>query len=168
MSQWTKPIHRTIRYGYLRFIRLKGSSAQIARGLALGVFWGMFPLPGLQMAIAILTATVFRGSKIAAAAGTWLSNPITTLPFAALNFHIGQTLLGHEWSDLPTDNLRSLDGILNLGVEVIAAYLLGCLVVGSCAALLSYVIGEPIIAIIQQRNLMRRKRRKYRKSSDFW
>lgn len=112
------------------------------------------------MAIAILTAALFRSSKVAAAAGTWLTNPITTLPFTALNFHIGQTILGREWSDLPLGNLQSFQGFMALGAEVISAYLLGCAIVGFCGATLSYILGVPMVTLLKQRIARRRLRRK--------
>jgi len=159
MQQW----QRGLRYLYLRFIRLQATPEQISRGFALGIFWGMFPLPGLQMAIAVVTAAVFRGSKLAAAAGTWFSNPLTTLPLTAFNFHVGQTVLGREWADLPTENLRSLDAVLELGGDFITSYLLGCLVVGFGFGLVSYFIGIPVIDTIQRRNAAHRlKQRKTR------
>lgn len=154
---------RSLRYFYLRFVRLRGTPAQIARGFAFGVFWGMFPLPGLQMAVAILTAAMFHSSKIAAAAGTWLSNPITTLPFTALNFHVGQTLLGRQWSDLPTENLRSIEGFLALGTDVLTAYFLGCAVVGFWGALISYGIVLPLVNRMQKRIAERRYQRRLSK-----
>jgi hypothetical protein len=151
---------RSLRYLYLRFVRLRGTPPEIARGFAFGVFWGMFPLPGLQMAVAILTAAVFRSSKIAAAAGTWLSNPITTLPFTALNFHVGQTLLGREWSDLPIDNLQSIEGFLALGTDVLTAYFVGCTVVGFFGGLISYGVALPIVRRTQKRISKRRHQRR--------
>lgn len=156
----THPWKRWLRYLHLRFVRLRGTPDEISRGFAFGVFWGMFPLPGLQMAIAILTAALLRSSKMAAAAGTWLSNPITTLPLTAFNFHVGQTILRREWTELSTDDLRSLDGFLDLGSEFLTSYLLGCFVVGLAFSIISYFIGIPLISHWQKRILQRRMNRK--------
>lgn len=150
---------RRFRYFYLRFVRLRGTPEQIARGFAFGVFWGMFPLPGVQMLIAIFTAALFHSNKLAAAAGTWLSNPLTTLPLTAINFHVGQSLLGREWSDLPLHQATSVSDYLQLGGDVIGAYLLGCSAVGTIAALVSYSLGIPLVNYFRQRNLARRVRR---------
>lgn len=159
MQQW----QRGLRYLYLRFIRLQATPEQISRGFALGIFWGMFPLPGLQMAIAVVSAAILRGSKLAAAAGTWFSNPLTTLPLTAFNFHVGQTVLGREWEDLPTENLGSLDTVLELGTDFITSYLLGCLIVGLAFGVVSYFVGIPIVDAIQRRNAAHRlKKRKAR------
>jgi uncharacterized protein len=154
---------RGLRYVWLRFLRLRATPNEISRGFAFGVFWGMFPLPGLQMLTAIFTAAIFRSSKIAAAAGTWLTNPLTTLPFTALNLHVGQTVLGREWSELPVNNLRSLDGVLALGSDIITSYLMGCFVVGIVAGILSYCIGLPLVTILHQRLHQRKLQRQQRR-----
>jgi uncharacterized protein len=154
-----KRMNRKLRYFYLRFIRLKATPEHLARGFAIGIFWGMFPLPGLQMLTAIVTAAFLRGSKIAAIAGTWLGNPLTTVPLAALNFHVGQTLLGRTWTSLPTETLRSFDDFWKLGSAAISAYLLGCLVTGILGGLGSYLVGIPLISLIQKQAKTKRHRR---------
>lgn len=110
------------------------------------------------MLTAILTAAVLRGSKVAAIAGTWLGNPLTTLPLTALNFHVGQTLLGRTWTALPP-NIHTLEGFLELGGAAIGAYLLGCLVVGILAGLVGYILGIPVVAFLQKRANKRRSKR---------
>lgn len=159
MKKW----RRSLQYIWLRFLRLPATPDEISRGFAFGVFWGMFPLPGLQMAIAILTAALFRSSKLAAAAGTWLTNPITTLPFTALNFHVGQTILGRQLSDLPFDDLRSLDDVFQLGGDVITSYLMGCLVTGAIGGALSYFLGVPLVAAVRKRVAKKRLKRLHRR-----
>ncbi|OLP19868.1 hypothetical protein BST81_03300 [Leptolyngbya sp. 'hensonii'] len=150
---------RFARYIYLRFLRLRGSPVEIARGFSIGIFWGMFPLPGLQMVVAIVTAAIFRGSKVAAAAGTWLTNPLTSLPIAALNFHVGQWFLGRELADLPMDNLQSPDGAIKLGGEFLTSFFLGCFITGTLMGMLSYYAGVPLIKAIKRRAAQRRIRR---------
>ncbi len=158
MKRWRRVWH----YWHLRLLRLRSTPELISRGFAFGVFWGMFPLPGLQMAIAILTAVIFGGNKLAAAAGTWLSNPVTTLPFTALNFHLGQWALGRELSDLPPNAFSSLNSFFELGQEVITSYLMGCLISGAIAGSISYIIGIPLITGILHRAHQARSRRGWR------
>jgi uncharacterized protein len=118
----------------------------------------MFPLPGVQMLIAIVTAAILRGSKVAAIAGTWLGNPLTTLPLTALNFHVGQTLLGRTWTSLP-ENIHTLEGFLELGGAAIGAYLVGCLVMGILGGIVSYLLGIPVVAFFQKRASKRRHKK---------
>ena len=67
---------RQIRYYYLRFIRLRGEPHELAMGMAFGIFSGMMPILPFQTALAVALALFFKGSKIAAALGTWVSNPL--------------------------------------------------------------------------------------------
>jgi uncharacterized protein len=136
---------------------LKATPEHLARGFAIGVFWGMFPLPGVQMLTAIVTAAVLRGSKVAAIAGTWLGNPLTTVPLTALNFHVGQTVLGRTWTSLP-ENIHTVEGFLELGGAAIGAYLVGCLVMGTLGGLISYILGIPVVAFFQKRAIERRSK----------
>lgn len=110
------------------------------------------------MLTAILTAAVLRGSKVAAIAGTCLGNPFTTLPLTALNFHVGQTLLGRTWTALP-ENIHTLEGFIELGGAAIGAYLLGCLVMGILAGLVGYLLAIPVVAFLQKRANKRRSKR---------
>lgn len=72
----------------------EGSHGQRARGLAAGVFCGCFPFFGLQTLLGIALATALRGNHLFAAAGTWISNPLTYVPLYWFNDQIGTWLLG--------------------------------------------------------------------------
>lgn len=117
----------------------------------------MFPLPGVQMLTAAVAAAFLRGSKVAAIAGTLLGNPLTTIPLTALNFHVGQMLLGRTLTDLP-QGIQTIDGFLKLGGEAIGTYLLGCLFTGTLGGIGSYIIGIPIVAFFQKRAGTRHKK----------
>lgn len=107
------------------------------------------------MLVAIVTAAILRGSKVTAIAGTWLGNPLTTLPLTALNFHVGQTLLGQTWT-APPQGISSVESILQLGGTAIGAYLVGCLTTGIVGGLGSYILGIPLVAFFQKRAQERR------------
>jgi uncharacterized protein len=128
------------RYFYLRFVRLKGTPEAIARGFAAGVFAGWFPLIATQMAFAILFATLIKGNKIVAAAGTWVSNPLTSIPIYAFNFHVGRWLMRSQNVSFSSDNLHSWELMTQLGSEFLTDLLVGCFVVGSICAICSYFI----------------------------
>lgn len=132
---------RRIRYFYLRLIRLDSTPEAIARGLAAGVFAGLFPLFGLQTLIGIAIALPLRGNKLMAAAGTWVSNPFTYLPIFVLNFQVGCWLLGTEQQFLGMTSLESWSALVELGSEFIVTLFLGCFVVGAIGAFCSYFLG---------------------------
>jgi uncharacterized protein len=138
------------RYFYLRLLRLRGNPEAIARGLAMGVFTGCFPFFGLQTLLAILLAIVFKGNKIAAAAATWISNPLTSVPIFAFNFHIGTLIIGGR--DFAFDQLdfKSVSKVIDLGANFAITLLLGSLIVGSIASFCTYIISLRLIKKLQQ------------------
>ncbi len=130
---------RLLRYIYIRFIRLRSHPQAIARGLAAGVFAGSYPFFGLQTILGIAIAAAIRGNKVVAAAGTWISNPITYVPIYAMNYRIGRWLLGNAaQTDLAG---RSPQEWMSLGLDVTAALLLGSTAVGATLGIASYFLG---------------------------
>lgn len=139
---------RHARLTYLRLKRLRGKPKKIAMGLAVGVFAGCFPFFGIQTLLGIILATIFRGSKVAAIAGTWVSNPITYLPIYIFNYKVGKFLLGVKDSlvlPLDKESLASFENFKELGSSFVLVLLTGCLVVGLIAACITYFYGLSIL-----------------------
>lgn len=151
--QVRQSFRRRLQYCYWRLIRLQGPPEAIARGLACGVFAGLFPLFGLQTILGLCLALIFRGNKIIAAAGTWVSNPLTYVPIYAFNFHLGKWLL--QKNSLTDINLETWQQFKALGSEIIWTLFVGCFTVGSVGAIVSYILGLTLI---------RRVRASYRRS----
>lgn len=144
---------RRWRYYYNRFLRMRGTPESIARGFAAGVFTGMFPAFGLQIVTGVALATLLRGNKIVAAAGTWISNPITDLPIWALNFQVGRWVLGSQRAFNP-QNITSFENLLKFGTEFAIELLVGSLLMASVCAVGSYFLTLRAV----------RRGRRYRKS----
>lgn len=150
-------IIRPVRLIYYRLIRLRANPQTIARGLAVGVFAGFFPFFGLQTAIGILLAAIFRGNKLAAAAGTWVSNPLTYVPIYMFNYQVGKLLLGTEDTiALPLD-IESFKSFRQLGFTFGATLITGCLVVGAIAAIITYFVSLPTFKHLRHRKSERFK-----------
>ncbi|MGK7900788.1 MAG: DUF2062 domain-containing protein [Hormoscilla sp.] len=134
--QW----RRRLRYYYWRLVRLRGTPESIALGLAVGVFAGMFPLFGLQLLLAIALATLVRGHKFMAVAGTWVSNPLTYVPIYGFNLKVGKWLLGKENLSLSEQMWQSPQELMHLKGELFAIMFVGSLAVGVVCAVVSYFI----------------------------
>ncbi len=131
---------RTLRYFYLRIIRLRSTTPALARGLATGVFAGLFPFFGAQTILGVSLAILVRGNKLTAALGTWISNPLTYVPIYLFNFRVGQFLL--QTNDLSTDlDWTSTSELLQAGKVFITTLLVGCTIVGAIAATIAYFLG---------------------------
>ena len=139
-------LYRYGRYLYWRFIRMRGTPEYIARGLAVGVFAGLFPIFGLQTIVGVALATLFQGHKIAAAAGTWVSNPLTYVPIYALNFQVGRLLLNSQ-EEFIADSIISFQELMKYGSQFVAALFLGCLVMGIICGTFSYFVGLKLIRL---------------------
>jgi len=123
---------------------MQGTPEYIARGLGIGVFAGLFPIFGLQTIVGVALATLFRGHKIAAAAGTWISNPLTYLPIYAVNFQVGQWFLNSQQEFVP-ESMISFQELMQYGTKFVVSLFLGSLVIGAIAGILSYFIGLKLI-----------------------
>ncbi len=145
-SNRNKPpkLYRYGRYLNWRFIRMRGTPEYIARGLAVGVFAGLFPIFGLQTIVGVALATLVQGHKIAAAAGTWVSNPLTYLPIYAINFQVGQWLLNSQ-EEFVSESILSFQQLVQHGTQFVTSLFLGCLVMGIIGGILSYFMGLKLI-----------------------
>ncbi|MBE9504135.1 MAG: DUF2062 domain-containing protein [Proteobacteria bacterium] len=131
-------IERTLRYVYLRFVRLHGTAKDVARGLALGVFIGMTPTMGIQTPLALLGAMLLKENKIAALIGVWVSNPMTFIPIYTFNFKVGKYILGTSALQMP--KFTSIHEVLELGHDFIMPLILGSFIVAIITAVISYFI----------------------------
>ena len=139
------PWLRILRYWWVRIARLQDNPPAIARGLACGVFAGSFPFFGFQMIIGILLAVLLRGNKIAAAAGTWISNPFTYVPIFAFNYQVGCILLGSDRADVERVPLETVSDIANIAKEKAVILCAGSTVVGLVLAVICYFITIKLI-----------------------
>ena len=90
-------LRRTIRYYYLRFIRLRGSPHSLALGAAVGAAIAITPTLPLHTVTIIPITLLLRVSTIAALiAGTVVSNPLTFAAQYYLAWKIGDIILPHR------------------------------------------------------------------------
>ena len=150
---------RRIRLIYLKLLRLRDKPEVVAKGLAVGVFAGCFPFFGIQSLIGLFLATIFRGSRVAAYAATWISNPLTYVPLYILNFKVGKLLLGTEDTVLPPLDIESFTAFKELGSSFIITLLTGSFVVGIILSVITYFYGLAILQRLHYRRTIRRRLR---------
>ena len=109
---------RTKKYILVNLKRMKGSSHEIALGLACGIAISFTPFLGLHALLAITLAWILRGSMAAALIGTLFGNP-WTFPFIwYLSYEIGK-LFVLESNDLSAQYL-----LPSLKQEMIISFIL--------------------------------------------
>jgi len=141
---------RRFRYLYLRLIRLRGHPHELALGMALGIFSGMMPTIPFHTIIAVSLALVFKASKITAAAGVWICNPATIYVVYKYSYRIGSFILGFDHNtNIMAPVVEVIDRgellgvvteIIGAGGMVVAAFLLGGIVLGVIFATPSYPV----------------------------
>ncbi len=153
VKRWS-PWKRRLRLLYLRMLRLKGQPGEVAGGMAVGVFIGMTPTVPLHTILAVLIAFIFGKSKLAAAIGVWVANPLA-LPFIYfLDFKVGQWITGSTPPPLVPANF-SIQRLIELGWEISYPLLIGGLVTGFLLALPSYFITKRLILLYRNKKRKR-------------
>jgi uncharacterized protein len=112
-----------------------------ARGLAIGFFFGVSPLWGLQILLAAGAAQLLRGNKVLAAAMTAVSNPLTSVPLYGACLLLGRTLLGGPGQpavDLAA--LSSAEDLLRQGPLFLLHLFAGTTLVGAAGAAILYLV----------------------------
>ncbi len=166
-SKW----RRSIRYLYIRFIRLQGDPIAIARGVAIGVFVGITPTIPLSTISAIVLAMALRGSKIAALLCTFaVSNPVTFIPQYYFSWKIGNFLTPSDllWEriSLEVDFIMQgasfsecLTAIGRLGYETIIGMVLGGCVLAAPFTVVSYFAALRFFKTLDEKRQERRMRK---------
>ena len=134
MRRWLRRLNQRCRRWIAWIWQQEGTPGQRARGLAAGIFCGCFPFFGLQTVLGIALASVVRGNHLLAAAGTWISNPITYIPLFWFNFHVGDVLLRGGTTPEPMNLTQAT--LWDQGWDFTSRLLLGSTVVGCVCATL--------------------------------
>ena len=167
---------RQLKYYYLRFIRLRGAPNELALGMAFGIFSGMMPIMPFQIALAVTLALFYKGSKITAALGTWISNPLNWYFLYFFSYKIGAWILGLSGKGKTiTSVLTSLQEGEEAGAvmakmagasgAMISAFLVGGIIMGIVAAVPSYFIFLKIFQSVLAWREKRKERKRWRKQN---
>ena len=146
-------ITRSLKKIYERFLRIRGRPRKIALGFALGLFIGMTPSMGIQTAIAILLAALFKWNKFSAAIGSWITNPLTAPLIYSFNYLIGAKMLEIKRGySLPTEiGISRMSQMLHKAPEVFWALILGGAILGLPLAVAGYYFSYSAITRYQER-----------------
>ncbi len=164
-------LKRFIMLIYYKVLRIQATPEAISRGLASGVFIGMLPLLPVQTPCAILLAYILKGSKIAAALGTWISNPLNWVPlyisfyfigrkvYHFINSHIlGNVELPFSVPSLDLDHINFME-LLEEGPKMLFIMFVGALVLAIPSAIISYLVSVKVITLYQKNKKARLMKR---------
>ena len=145
-----------------RMMRERQPPSFIARGWAIGMFYGCTIPFGFQLIISIPTAILLKGSKIGATVGTFITNPVSIFfIYPAQTFVVNRLLFrgsltyaklaGTEWTWV---------AVRRLGAEVMASFFLGGFLLAIVLTPLAYFSVKRIV--IRARALRERRARRKR------
>jgi hypothetical protein len=112
---------RLFSYLFQRVVRLPGTSASIAIGVASGVSASFTPFVGLHLIIAALLALGLRGNVLASAVGTLFGNPWTFLIIWVSNYRLGLWIMnatGYN-SQFEVLNFHQLVGFMTTVIQFV-------------------------------------------------
>lgn len=109
----------------------------VVPALSLGLFVAFMPIPGHPL-IAALGALALRINIPVAAVTTFASNPLTIGPMFFFSYRLGQKLL--DLQPQPFHFELSLEWVSGRFLTMWQPLLLGCVLLGSLAALLGYIV----------------------------
>lgn len=143
LATWRKRFYRTL-------IRLRGTPHGIARGIALGVVLGTLIPPGGHLIIGIPIALLLRANALAYTLGTFITNPVTYLPYYYFTCRIGQVALnlmgadislGANFKEMLSDALKmNLGGALAEIGPISSCWVVGGLIVGLALSVPAYYL----------------------------
>lgn len=129
--RWLKPFARRTRFGDF-------SAEPVARGIALGVFMAMMPVP-LQTIPAVMAAVLLRGNIPIAAVSVWISNPLTWVPLYYFNYRVGAYVTGRS---------PEAFNIADVG-NILLELWLGSLLMGALVGTLTYLVTRLVKRLLQ-------------------
>ena len=134
----------------LRYVlSLDDTPHAIALGVAVGMFWGLTPTVGVQMALIFgfywLCRPLFRFNMKAAMVTVYISNPLTMLPIYWFDYRVGCLFLPGDLTKSELARVLEFDGfaqwwdtVKGLVLEVGWPMAIGAVLVGSVGAFVSY------------------------------
>ena len=160
-SGWLK---KNLRWLYLKIVRENATPEYVARGWAIGMFYGCLIPFGFQLLCSIPTAFLLKGSKIGATFGTLLTNHFTIFIIYPLQCLVGNHVIGGNLSyDAVNEamqnvlKLQNYSALLELGRDLLISFFVG-------GALLTMIM-TPITYFLVLNMVKTHRRRKNKSAS---
>lgn len=117
---------------YAKVVKEKATPEYIARGWAIGMFFGCLVPFGFQLVCSIPAAFLLKGSKIGATLGTLLTNHFTIFIIYPVQCYVGDKLIGGNISYAAIEEAfkdvlqeQSYAALLGIGWELVIAFFIG-------------------------------------------
>lgn len=145
-------------------LRDRASPEFIARGWAIGMFYGCSIPFGFQLILSVPTALALKGSKVGATVGTFVTNHFTIFAIYPFQCWLGNRLLGGEMTQAQVGAAlkgvlaeQSWDSLLALGGQLTASFFLGGAVLAAVFTPLTYFL---VLRFVRRHRRVRVQKRK--------
>lgn len=125
---------------YARIVRERKPPEFIARGWAIGMFIGCSVPFGFQLVLSVPLSIWFKGSRIGAVVGTFITNPLTIFViYPAQCWLADHLLLGGNLSYSRLTQIEwDFETVVALGTETFEAFILGGLLLAAVTTPVTY------------------------------
>jgi uncharacterized protein (DUF2062 family) len=116
-------LFRQLRLALIRIYRAKGTPHEIALGVGIGAFWGVFPTFGLSTLLILGLYRFFRFNIITAFAGALVSNPFTSPFLLYFSYQVGALFISAPQSfDIKEwwNNLDKVGWVMLVGSTILS------------------------------------------------
>lgn len=117
---------------YTKMVGENASVEYIARGWAIGMFYGCLIPFGFQLLCSIPTAFILKGSKVGATFGTLLTNHFTIFIIYPIQCLVGNHLIGGDLSYEAVNaalqnvlKLQNYKALMDLGMDLLISFFVG-------------------------------------------
>ena len=148
---------------YAKIVREKASPEYIARGWAIGMFYGCLIPFGFQLILSIPTAFLLRASKVGATVGTLITNHFTIFIIYPVQCYVGALLMGRgrgldEISRIMEDVIRrqSYEALWGIGLDLVIAFFIGGALLTAVMTPLTYFFVKGLVIRYRRRKSERK------------
>ena len=143
---------------YAKIVREKASPEYVARGWAIGMFYGCLIPFGFQLICSIPTAFLLKGSKIGATVGTLISNHFTIFFLYPAQCYVGLLVMGKgraldEVRQIMEDVIRrqSYEALFGIGRDLVIAFFIGGALLTAVMTPLTYFFVRSLVVRYRER-----------------
>ena len=143
---------------YIKIVREKATPEYIARGWAIGMFYGCLIPFGFQLICSIPTAFLLKGSKIGATVGTFITNHFTIFIIYPAQCYVGNKIMGGNLTFAATKQVmkdllekQNYDALLALGWDLVIAFFIGGALLTAVMTPVTYIFVKRLVAAFQAR-----------------
>ena len=149
---------------YLKIVKEKATPEYIARGWAIGMFYGCLIPFGFQLVLSIPTSFLLKGSKIGATLGTFITNHFSIFIIYPLQCYAGNKLMGGSLTWQGSKQVmkellenQNYDTLLSMGWDLVLAFFIGGALLTAVMTPITYFVVKRLVVVFQAKQAAKNK-----------